>query len=459
MIAVLLVGVFVVLVLCHGFFVAAEFSIIRVPTLRMAQLVAEGHRGAGRIKRILDEPALLDRYVTTVQVGMVLTSLLLGMGGALVAGQWLSGVLGGWFGWQPIVAYGVAVVLVLLVLLVVLVVGGEMVPRSLALQYAERVVLGVDGFMRVMGWLLWPLVVVPGIIGRGLLVVFDIPRGYTHRRLYSPEDLEQAISESHQGGLLSDDEQQIIQRIFDLDERRVGQVMTPRPRIVAVPLDVSEEQLRLLMVRSPHSRFPVYQESLDRIVGVLLVKDFVSQQFDTERGFDLGALVRQMPAVPEAMTCERLLAAFKRSHIHMALVFDEYGGTAGVVTLEDLVEEVVGDVHDEFDQVELPSLREMRPGVFLARGDLLLVDLYEAAPRSIPYEDDDLVPDVDTVGGLVVSLLGRPAVPGDEVWLCGTRFTVESVRGFAVDMVVIVPGDGDGPGVDASTQEVGGGAG
>ncbi len=459
MTVVLLVAAFGLLVVCHGLFVAAEFSIIRVRTMRVAQLVAEGHRGAVRVKRILDEPALLDRYITTVQVGMVLTSLVLGMGGELVAGHWLSGLLGDWLGWRPVVAYAVAVVLVLVVLVVALVVGGEMVPRSLALQYAERVVIGVDGFMRVMGWMLWPLVVIPGIIGRGLLVVFDIPRGYTHRRLYSPEDLEQAISESHQGGLLSDDEQQIIQRIFDLDERRVGQVMTPRPRIVAVPLDVSEENLRLLMVRSPHSRFPVYQENLDRIVGVLLVKDFVGQQFDTDQGFDLGALVRRMPAVPEAMTCERLLADFKRSHIHMALVFDEYGGTAGVVTLEDLVEEVVGDVHDEFDQVELPPLREMRPGVFLARGDLLLVDLYEAAPHAIPYEDDELVPDVDTVGGLVVSLLGRPAVPGDVVSLCGTRFTVESVRGFAVDMVVIVPDDGGSAGVDTGAHEVGDGAG
>jgi CBS domain containing-hemolysin-like protein len=358
---------------------------------------------------------------------------------------WLLGPLHKWVAPNPALAHALAVVAALFLLSFAHVVVGKMVPRSLALQHAEAIALRVIGILQWIQRLCFPLMLLLNTIGNWLLVHLGIPQGYTRRRLYSPEELEQVVAESYKGGLLSDDERQMIQSIFDLGERRVGQVMTPRPRIVAIPLDISEEDLRTTIVTTPYSRLPVYQDDIDHIVGLLLNRDFVRQQLDPETTFNLKALMRRMPAVPEAMTADRLLAAFKRSQIHMALVFDEYGGTAGVVTLDDLVEEVVGEVHDEFDQVEEPLLRELEPGIFLARGDLMLDDLYEIAPGAIPYDDDDILPDVDTVGGLVVSLLGRPANPGDQVEMQQTIFTVERVSGFAVNTVRIVLKPADTP--------------
>jgi CBS domain containing-hemolysin-like protein len=425
------------LIVINGMFVAAEFCIIGVRPTRIAQQANEGNRTAQRIQKILDAPALLDRYLVTTQLGITTTSLALGMYSEYLVVTQVLGPLSPWVALNQGIAYLVASLVVVGLLALAHVVMGEMVPRSLALQYAERTVFWTDGLMQKTQKLLFPLVWLLMLIGNGLLRWFHISHGRLHRRLYSPEELELMVTESHKGGLLSDDERRIIQNIFDLDERRVGQVMTPRPRISAIPLDISEGDLRATIAASPYSRFPVYQNDLDHIVGLLLTKDFVRQQLEQPGHFDLRSLLRRIPAVPEAMTADRLLVAFKRSHVHMALVFDEYGGTAGVVTLEDLVEEVVGEVHDEFDQAEQPLLRVLEDGGLLVRGDLMLDDLSENAPGSLPEDDEEELPDVDTVGGLVVSLLGRPAQPGDQVALHGTVFVVESVSGFAVDLVRI----------------------
>jgi CBS domain containing-hemolysin-like protein len=242
------------------------------------------------------------------------------------------------------------------------------------------------------------------------------------------------VEESHEGGLLTDSEEQLLHNIFDLSERRVRQVMTPRLRVAGIPLDIDEKSLRDLVATSSYSRFPVYEGDLDNVIGLLLLKDVVRQQI-SEEPFDLKNLLRHIPVVPEALRVEQLLIAFKRSRVHMALVIDEYGGTAGLVTLEDLVEEVVGEVQDEFDQGELPLIREVEPGVLLVRGDFLLDDLREDTSLDLPEEE--ALPDVETVGGLIISLLGRPAHPQDRVILNEATFTVERVDGRAIALVRI----------------------
>lgn len=432
--------VIAVLVLLNGLFVAAEFAIIGVRPTRITQLAEAGNRTAGQIKNILDDPRLQDRYIATAQVGITVASLGLGMYGEHAIAGWLLGPLH-WLRLSETAAHSIAAVLSIALLTFVHVVVGEMVPKSLALQYAERVSLGISPIMTFMKWLFYPAVVFLNAIGNGILRLLRIPVVGPHVRLHSPEELDLIVSESYRGGLLTANEQQLIHNIFDLSERRVGQVMTPRPRIVAVPVTISEEELRRFVATSPHSRFPVYERDLDHIIGVLLLKDFVTYELHRQTPFDLRTMVRHIPAVPETMPVERLLAGFKRSHVHMALVIDEYGGTAGIVTLEDLVEEVVGEVRDEFDQPELPVLRQVAPGVLLARGDLLVDDLRENTPIRLP-EDEDL-PDVETVGGLVVGLLGRPPRPGDTVTLDGTTFTVETIRGLAVGTVRITLQEGE----------------
>jgi CBS domain containing-hemolysin-like protein len=424
--------IIIILVLINGLFVAAEFAIIGVRPTRMAQLAESGNRTAAHIKEILDDPALQDRYIATAQLGITIAGLVLGMYGEHTVAEWLLGPLHDWFHLSETAAHSIAVIIALALMTFAHVVVGEMVPKSLALQYAERTALGISSIMILTDRIFKPVVILLNIIGNKLLQLFGIPMADTHARLYSPEELELLVTESHEGGMISDNEQQLIQNIFDFSERRVGQVMTPRPRIAAMPIDISEAELRARVVTSPHSRFPVYQGNLDHIIGLLLLKDFVRQQLQQPAHFNLKTMLRHIPAVPESMPVERLLAAFKRSHVHMALVIDEYGGTAGVVTLEDLVEEVVGEVHDEFDDEE-PPLREVEPGVLLVRGDLLLEDLVENTSLRLP-EDEDL-PDVETIGGLVTGLLGRPARQGDTVRLDGIVMVVERVDGLAVGSV------------------------
>lgn len=427
-----------ILTCLNGLFVAAGFSIVNIQSTRLTALVEQGYHAATTIQKMLDDPVRLERYIATSQLGTTITSLSLGMYGQYTIAQWLLQTFAQWGELHHIMAHGIATFVTIFLLTFVHVVIGQMVPRSLALQFAEHTALKLKRIITLTSKLLCPIIMLISTISDTILSLLRIPKVNIYQRLFSPEELEHAVTESHKGGLLSDDEQQIIQKIFDLDERRVGQVMTPRPRIVAISLDIDAEELRASISTSPYSRFPVFDGDLDHIVGLLLVKDFVAQQIEQASHFDLKTLLRTIPAVPEAMTVDRLLVAFKQSHTHLALVFDEYGSTVGIVTLEDVVEEVVGEVHDEFDQIEQPLLREIDTGVFLARGDLMIDDFVDIAPGSLPSDDDDELPDVDTIGGLVVSLLGGPPRPSDTVELRGTSFIVESVNGLAINMVRIV---------------------
>jgi CBS domain containing-hemolysin-like protein len=221
----------------------------------------------------------------------------------------------------------------------------------------------------------------------------------------------------------------MIRNIFDFGERLVGQVMTPRLKVEAIPLDISREALLQQVAESYHSRFPVYQGDRDHIVGILHVKDLVQQTLRFKGSFDLRLLLRPAPAVPEDQGVEVLLAAFRRQRLHMAIVLDEFGGMAGIVTLEDLVEEIVGEVRDEFDTEREPFV-EITPGVVEVDGEYLVDDLKDV----VFLGEDHTLPDVETVGGLIVTKLGRPPLVGDEVTYNGggVSMKVLAVSGRAV---------------------------
>jgi len=425
--------IIIALILLNGLFVAAEFCIISVPPTRITQLVEEGHLKAQAVKAILDDPIQRDHYIATAQIGITVASLGLGMYGEQTIATWLIGPFEHWLHLEVVLAHTLALVLAISLLTFAHVVLGEMVPKSLALQFAEKTVLAISAWITFAKKLFYPLVILLNSIGNGVLWLLKVPPVSPHRRLYSSEELEIVIKESHKGGLLDDNEQRILENIFAFRERRVGQVMTPRPRISALALTCTLAELRRHLKNFHYSRFPVYEKDLDQIVGMLLVKDFVDQQIHKPGKFNLKGLIRYIPKVPETMAVARLLAIFKRSHTHMALVFDEYGSTAGIVTLEDIVEEVVGELHDEFDLPEPPPLFEIEPGILLARGDLLLDNLRVAIPDL--FLKDEHLPDVETIGGLLVGLLDRPPEPGDLIEMEEANFTVESVSGLAVKSV------------------------
>ncbi len=420
--------IILLLVLLNGLFVAAEFAMIGVRDTEMEQLADEGNRVAARVLGILESRPKLDNYLATAQLVVTLLTLGLGMYGVSVIGRLFLPILASlpWLGpvAAEIAAYIVAVVLLLYFYIVV----GEMVPQALALGNPSGMVLALNRFMRQIGRLFSLPVSFLNGAGRVLLRLFNISPAQGLERLMGAEELELIVAESADEGLIEDDEEEIILNIFDFSERTVGQVMTPRRKVQALPVDCDQQELIHTVTRSRNSRFPVYEGDMDHIIGILHLKDLIRLTLDSKRPFDLRPALRNAPDVPEDFQVDRLLAAFKDEKLHMAVVRDEFGGFAGVVTLEDLVEEIVGEVRDEFD-VERDPYHKVAPGVIEVAGDYLLDHLADDVYLG---EEDDL-PDVETVGGLIVSLLGRPPINGDVVTFRNQiRLTVLDIDKLAV---------------------------
>jgi len=404
--------VIMLLVLLNGFFVTAEFSIIGVRATQLEEMTDVSTSSQRKIVLgVLDSRVKQDRYIATAQLGITIASLGLAMYGEPQISHLIEPWIGRlWFQPSEALVRSIGYVLALSLMTYLHVVLGEMVPKSLALQNAPRLVLWLARPMQVAQTILIIPVRILNAIGSWLLLVFKVPPAEGHARVLSPEEIELLVTESAEGGLLNEDEEEMIRNIFDFSDRLAGQVMTPRTRVQAIPLDIAKTELLQIVTDSRHSRFPVYENDLDHIIGIVHLKDLIRQTMRPDSRFDIRLIMRSAPAVPEDYPVEKLLAAFKSQRLHMAIVLDEFGGMAGIVTLEDLVEEIVGEVRDEFDLEKEPFL-VIEPGVIEAAGDYLVDDLAEL----VFLGEKETLPDVETIGGLVVSKLGRPPEVNDEV--------------------------------------------
>lgn len=420
------------LILVNGLFVAAEFSIVAVPRTRLAQAAERGSRAARHALSIVKSPKRQNLYLATAQVGITIASLGLGMYGEHVVADWLVVPLEELGRLAEPLAHTLATILAIGLLTYLHVVLGEMVPKSLAISHAEPVVFRLDGPMRVIQRFFSPLVAVLNAIGNGVVRLMGIPPVDAHARLLSPEELEYLVEESTEGGLLDPEDQLYIENIFDLRDRTVGQVMTPRNHIVGIALTTDEDEVLARVCEGRHSRYPIYDQSLDDIVGVLHVKALARYHVRQPEaaGFDLQGLVGPVIYVPESLPLDQMLVRFRRQRNPIAIVVDEFGGTAGLVTLEDLVEEVVGEILDEFDE-EVPPLEILEADLVRVRGDLLVDELNQLCDLALQH------PEADTVGGLVMALLGRVAQRGDRVEVDGATLEVEAVEGLAVQTVLV----------------------
>lgn len=425
--------VILVLVLINGLFVMAEFSIIGVRPTQLEQMVEEGVSRAAPVLATIESRQKQDQYIATAQLGITIASLGLAMYGEPQIAHFIEPyLLRLWFEPSVELVDSIGYVIALGLLTYLHVVVGEMVPKSLALSDAPRMVLLLTTPMTVARWILSYPVKILNRIGISMLRLFRIPPAEGHERVLSAEELELIVTESTEGGLLNVEEQEMILNIFDFSDRTVSQVMTPRTKVEAIPVDVSRQEILKIVSESRHSRFPVYDGDRDHIVGILHLKDLIKQTLRSESRFDLRLILRSAPAVPEDLPVETLLAAFKRQKLHMAIVLDEFGGMDGIVTLEDLVEEVVGEVRDEFDLEKEPFV-ELGPGLIEAEGEYLVDDFDDGF-----WGNEDDLPDVETVGGLVISKLGRPPVVGDEVvYNDKIHIRVLAVEGRAVARVLV----------------------
>ena len=419
------------LIVANGFFVSAEFALIGVRPSQLEELLEAGDRRAAGMLKVLESPDRQNRYIATAQLGISLASLGLGMYGEVQISHFIEPYLAHLLGVEPSAALvntlGYLIALSLLTYLHLVL--GEVVPKTLALDKPTRAALIMAGPMYAIELVLAIPVAILNAVGRLLLRVLRISPAESHARLHSPQELEMIVSESAEGGQLNEDEGDFIRNIFTFSERQAHQVMTPRRKIQAIPLDIRLPELIKLVSTSRFSRFPVYEGDLDHIIGILHLKDLIRQQMTSKGKFDLRLLLHKAPVIPEHYPVENLLNMFKRQRLHMAIVLDEFGGTAGIVTLEDLVEEIVGEVRDEFDRKEADPLVELAPGSLEVSGQYLLEDLDEY----VNLGNEESLPDVETVGGIIITLLGRPPQIGDTVSCCGDiKFTVLSIDGLAV---------------------------
>ncbi len=421
------------LILVNGFFVAAEFAIAGAARPRVAQMAEEGNRAALTVQAILNSPVEINRYLSTAQVGITVASLGLGMYGEHAVAGWLEGPLEhlGWFGTAA--AHTIASVIAVALLTYLHVVLGEMIPKALALQSASEVAVRLSAAMMTAERLFRPLTAVLNLAGNRLLALLGIPLADAHTRLTSSKELVYIVEESSEGGLLDEREQVFLENVIDFHERTVGQVMTPRPRMAAIPVEADLQTVLDIVVEERHSRYPVYEGNRENIVGILHVKDLARSLVKSAGEFELRRLLRPVQFVPESLPLDEMLAQFRAKHVQIAVVLDEYGGVAGLVTLEDLAEEIIGEIHDEFDE-EIPPFTALDEHTLRVRGDLLLDELTQHYDLAFPQAEDS---DAETVGGLIMSMLGHVAQVGEIVECKGARFEVESMEGLAIRTAIV----------------------
>ncbi|MFQ5671270.1 MAG: hemolysin family protein [Acidobacteriota bacterium] len=417
------------LIMLNGLYVAAEFSLVGARRSRLEVLAREGRRGASRMLEIVTDLRRLDQSIATVQVGITCASLGLGMYGEPAVASLLRPALDrlGPASWAA--SHGVASLLSLAGLTFLHVVLGEVVPKSMALHDPSRMSLRLEPALRLTRWLARPLVVALASLGAALLRLLHTQPVSEAQKALSTEEIETVIEESGAGRLLESEQLEILARLLDFETLRVRQVMVARNQVAGLPLSAGEPEILSLLASTRHSRYPVYRKGLDDIIGYVHVKDLM-RAMEAPGGPDLGSLCLPVPRIPETAPCTGALGLLRRQRAPFAVALDEHGGTAGMVTLVDLMEEIVGDLPDEAETQE-PLLRPLAGGGGLVNGTCRLDELNQELGLSLEEEQ------VDTVAGLILKHLGRMARRGDIVQVGNVRFLVDRVDGLAITRVLV----------------------
>lgn len=416
-----------VLLVLNAFFVAAEFAMVRVRGTQLDQLAAEGSARGRLAAHIIDH---IDSYLSACQVGITMASLGLGW----IGEPGVAALIAPLFGWLiernetlfRVVSFSIAFALITYLHIVI----GEQAPKYFAIQRALVTSLWLAYPLHLFYRIAYPFIWFVNASANRILKAIGIPVGPGEvADAHSDEELRLLVAASARQGKLDESERVIVGNALNFADTLVRQVMVPRTEIVAVPEEVDLAGLIAIARQHRLSRFPVYRDDLDHIVGVVHVKDLVG----VDRGSKAKAhdIMRKVPAIPETLRLDQALAEFRRQHAQLAVVIDEYGGTAGLVTLEDVLEQLVGEVGDEFEKDAAPSIREEAPGVYVVNGLVGLTELRERLHLELTDEP------YDTVGGMVFGRLGRVAQVGDAIDVEGYRLTVTAVDGRRVSQVRI----------------------
>jgi len=442
-----------ILVLANAFFVASEFALVSVRKTRIDQLAAEGNRTAVIVQGAVRN---LDRYIAATQVGITLASLLLGGIGERALEPILSFV----FGWAPEQWWGITRTALVascayFIMTALHVIVGELMPKSIALQKTEATALSIGRPMAFFAVLFSPLIWLLNGVGNFLLGRLGFQPAEGHNQVHSPEELDMIFTESHKGGEINQTEFEILHRVVRFSDTNVRAVMVPRLEMQALPVTISRKGLSDFLQRRPHTRIPVYADSLDEIVGVVNSKDLehlynleLSQELNRlkstmsvggndrpdrdDKLLDLSSLVLNAIFVPETIQVDRLLTELKRSRQQIAIIVNEYGVTAGLITVADILEQVFGDLPDEEAEAE-PDILQRPDGSIQLAGGVSIDEVNELFGLGFPSAE------AVTMAGLVINALGRTASVGDEVEINGLRLRVEKMDRFRIARLALFP--------------------
>lgn len=407
----------------NALYVAGEFAVVSARKTRVTQAANAGNRLAKALLPVLEDPQRLDNYIAASQVGITLSSIVLGIYGQRVVAPLL----------EPLLLYlpyldeqvasaGVAAILVLILFTTLQVILGELVPKSLAIQYPERVAMATVLPMRWSAdWILRPLIVVLNGSGALLLKLLGVGNGGGHQHVHSPEEIKLLIQQSYKGGLLDARGQELLSNAFRIGDLAVGDVAVPRTRMAAIAVDTPVRDALRFAVDSGHTRIPVYEEDIDHILGFVHVKDLFRFYHSTAEQGQIRQIMRKLSFVPETMPLKEVWNTFRQDENYLAIVVNEFGGTMGMVTWEDLLEELFGELRDEFDVAEEPLIVPAGNNEYLVSGETPIRYLNSKFGLTLPAER------VQSAGGLIIRLLNRIPEAGDTVEIDGVEMRVEAV--------------------------------
>jgi putative hemolysin len=401
------------LVLGNAVFVAAEYALVTVRRARLEERAREGGRGASTAVKLLDEPV---RFISTVQVGITVCGILIGAIGEPLVRGWVA----------PPLSTALAFVLAFTLLTYVTVVLGELVPKAVALQRSEALAVALAVPLDWLARLAHPLVWLLQVSGNAVLRLLRVKPAPAGIMTFTREDIRQSVAAAEDVGEFEEAEEEMLYKVFDFASKEVADVMVPRPEVVAISVDLPPEDALKAVVDSPFTRYPLYRGSLDEIVGILHVRDLFAAMHDLGiAAVRLESIARPAFVVPETKDLAALLADFRREKQHMAIVVDEYGAMEGIATLEDLLEEIVGEIEDEFDLPDT-SVERIDDRRIRIDGTYSIDDFNETFGTSLEQED------FHTMAGLVFGHLGRAPEVGDVATIDGLELKVLEVEGSRI---------------------------
>ncbi len=423
----ILINIFVIafLLFVNGFFVAAEFALVKVRKTRLEQLSNEGNSNAKKALKLVEET---NKMLAAAQLGVTIASIALGWVAESTIVQLIEPIIKVLpLSNTMITAHVVAVPISFVLVTYFHVLLGEQLPKCFALRHTDSLALLVATPMDMFITLFKPFVWLLMVSGDKILCAFHVSSDDASL-VHSTEELDMLVDASYNEGVLNETEAEMLHNMFKFSDLMAKQVMIPRTDMMCIPSDITYEELTKFTLENQYTRYPVYEENIDKILGFIHVKDLYSLSMNKEE-YSIKKIIRPLMLVPETMTLDNLIIEFKKSHGQMAVVIDEFGGTSGLITLEDVLEEIIGEVQDEFDEEEEADIKEVAENTYMANAMMRideLVDFFDL--NEALFEEDD----VETIAGLVVKLLGRIAVVGDSVSFNGLTFTVEEVDGARI---------------------------